>query len=80
MKRYSNFEQIDQDLKYLRLKSRIDMEQVRLSINTSKETFKETFSPVNVIASALASIIKRAFILKVVDKLIGIKPVKKSDY
>ncbi|MCG2417500.1 DUF6327 family protein [Aequorivita sp. F47161] len=80
MKRYTTFEEIDRDLKYLRLKSQIDLEEVKLGLNQSKETMSETFSPINLIASTLGSIIKKAFVLKVVDKLIGIKPVKKKEY
>jgi len=80
MKRYTTFEEIDRDLKYLRLKSQIDLEEVKLGLNQSKETLNETFSPINIIASTVGSILKKAFALKVVDKLIGIKPVKKKDY
>lgn len=80
MKRYTTFEEIDRDLKYLRLKSQIDLEEVKLGLNQSKETLNETFSPINIIASTVGSILKKAFVLKVVDKLIGIKPVKKKDY
>ena len=80
MKRYTTFEEIDRDLKYLRLKSQIDLEEVKLGLNQSKVTLNETFSPINIIASTVGSILKKAFVLKVVDKLIGIKPVKKKDY
>ena len=80
MKRYTNFEEIDQDLKYLRLKSKIDLEEMKIGFYNSKVTLKETFSPVTFIANTIGSIIKKTFILKVVDKLIGIKPVKKKDY
>lgn len=76
MKRYTTFEEIDRDLKYLRLKSQIDFEEVKLGFIKSKETAKESFSPMNLIASTASSIIKKAFVLKVVDKLIGIKTVK----
>jgi hypothetical protein len=80
MKRYTTFEEIDRDLKYLRLKSQIDLEEVKLGLSQSRETISEAFSPINLVANALGSIIKRAFVLKVVDKLIGIKPVKKKEY
>ena len=80
MKRYTTFNEIDRDLKYLRLKSQIDLEEVKLGLNESKETISETFSPINLIAETLGAIIKKAFVLKVVDKLIGIKTVKKKDY
>jgi hypothetical protein len=80
MKRYTTFDEIDRDLKYLRLKSQIDLEEVRMGLNTSKDIISETFSPMNLIANTVGSIVKKAFVLKVVDKLIGIKPVKKKDY
>ncbi len=80
MKRYTTFDEIDRDLKYLRLKSQIDLEEVKLGLHNSKETLGETFSPINLIANTLGAIIKKAFVLKVVDKLIGIKPVKKKNY
>ncbi|QQX77624.1 MULTISPECIES: DUF6327 family protein [Aequorivita] len=80
MKRYTTFEEIDRDLKYLRLKSQIDLEEVKLGLNQSKENLSETFSPINLIASTVGSILKKAFVLKVVDKLIGIKPVKEKNY
>ena len=71
MKRYTNFEEIDQDLKYLRLKSKIDMEEMKIGIHKAKLTLKETFSPIPFIANTVGSILKKAFVLKVVDKLIG---------
>jgi hypothetical protein len=80
MKRYTTFDEIDRDLKYLRLKSQIDLEEVKLGLNESKQTISETFSPINMIVGTVGAIIKKAFVLKVVDKLIGIKPVKKKDY
>lgn len=80
MKRYTTFKEIDKDLKYLRLKSQIDFEQMKLEIKQGKETISETFSPINLIASTVGSIVKKAFVLKVVDKIIGIKPVKKEEY
>ncbi len=70
MKRYSTFEEIDRDLKYLRLKSQINLEEVKLGLNQSKESVNETLSPVNLIAETLGPIIKKAFVLKLVDKLI----------
>lgn len=77
MKSYTSFDEIDRDLKFLRLKSKIDLEQVKLDINTSKEIMVETFSPVNLIANLAASIIKKAFFLRVVDKLLGINSDKR---
>ena len=72
MKRYTHFEEIDKDLKFLRLKSRIDKEQIKISFRESKEIVHETFSPLNLIADFAGSMIKKAFLLRVVDKIIGI--------
>lgn len=80
MKRYTTFDEIDRDLKYLHLKSQIDLEEMKMGLQETKDTVSETFSPINLIANTVGSIIKKAFVLKVVDKLIGIKPVKKKDY
>ncbi len=80
MKRYTTFKEIDRDLKYLRLKSQIDLEEVKLGLNEGKETISEAFSPINIIVSTLGSILKKAFVYKIVDKLIGIKKVKNEDY
>lgn len=80
MKRYTTFEEINRDLRYLRLKSQIDLEEVKLDLKESKEILNETFSPINIIVGTVGSILKKAFVLKMVDKLIGIKPVKKKDY
>ena len=80
MKRYTTFKEIDRDLKYLRLKSQIDLEEVKLGLNEGKETISEAFSPINIIVSKLGSILKKAFVYKIVDKLIGIKKVKNEDY
>ena len=80
MKRYTTFKEIDRDLKYLRLKSQIDLEEVKLGLNEGKETISEAFSTINIIVSTLGSILKKAFVYKIVDKLIGIKKVKNEDY
>jgi len=80
MKRYTTFEEIDKDLKYLRLKSQIDLEEVKLGLNRSRDSIRESFSPINLVANTVGSILKKAFVLKMVDKLIGIKPVKKKEY
>ena len=50
MKRYTTFEEIDRDLKYLKLKSEIDKEELKLGVNNTKESFKDSFSPLNMIA------------------------------
>ncbi len=72
MKHYTSFEEIETDLKYLRLKSKIDKEEFKLSIRNAKDTISETFSPINLIAGTVGAFIKRAFYLKVVNKIFGL--------
>ncbi len=79
MKQYTTFEEIDRDLKYLKLKSKIDLEEVKLGFTHTKESFSDSFSPINFVASTAGSIIKKAFILKMVEKIVGIATVKKKD-
>lgn len=80
MKQYGTFEEIDRDIKYLRLKSQINLEEVKLGLHNSKKVLSDTFSPINIITSTIGSILKNAFVFKMVDKLVGIKPVKKKEY
>jgi len=79
MRRYTSFEQIDQDLKYLKLKSQIDKEELKLHFNLSKDKLKDTLSPINIIANTVGAIIKKTLILKIVDKILGITKVKKVE-
>ncbi len=79
MKQYTTFEEIDRDLKYLKLKSKIDLEEVKLGFTQTKESFTHSLSPVNFIASTAGSIMKKAFVLKMVEKIVGIATVKKKD-
>ena len=72
MKRYTTFEEIDRDLKYLRLKSKIDKEETKLSLQYAKGSLNEVFSALGVIVGALGSIAAVAFIFKMVGKLVGI--------
>ncbi|WP_203295117.1 DUF6327 family protein [Luteirhabdus pelagi] len=75
MRIYTNFDEIDRDLRYLKLQSQINKEEVKLTLNETKETL----SPLGIVTNIIGSIAKKAFILKAVDKLIGMKKVKKED-
>lgn len=72
MKVYKSFEQIEHDLKILKLQQQIDEEQLKLSINDSKAAF----SPVSLIAGTFGAIVQKAVVLKAVNKILGIKKVK----
>lgn len=70
MKRYTSFDQIDRDLKYLRLKSQVDFEQVKMGIHDTQTTFKESLSPMNLIGGLVGAVVKKAFLLKVFNKVV----------
>lgn len=80
MRKYTSFVEIERDLKYLRLKSRIEKEELKLGFSNAKQTISKTLSPVGLITNTLGAIVKSAVVYKAVDYLIGIKPVKKEEY
>ncbi|MBT8296016.1 MAG: hypothetical protein KJO51_06335 [Gramella sp.] len=71
MRVYSSFDEIDKDLKILKLQTEIDKEEIKLSIDQTKESL----SPVSIIGSTIGSIIQKALVLKAVSKIIGVKRV-----
>ncbi|WP_378186071.1 DUF6327 family protein [Aquimarina sp. W85] len=73
MKIYTSFEEINRDLKFLKLQKEINLEEIKISYHTTKENFS-VFKTVGNIAGAIA---KKAFVLKAVNKMLGITRVKK---
>jgi hypothetical protein len=71
MKEYSSFKEIDRDLKILKLQIKIDQEEIKLNI----ERTKSAMSPLSLMGSMAGSILQKAFILKAVTKLTGLKKV-----
>jgi len=71
MKEYSSFKEIDRDLKILKLQTKIDQGEIKLNI----ERTKSALSPLSLAGSMVGSIIQKAFILKAVTKLTGLKKV-----
>lgn len=67
MREYKNFEEIDRDLKLLKLQQEIDKERIILSYNRTKESV----SPKNLLKSAAGSLLKNAIIFKGVTKVLG---------
>lgn len=67
MREYKNFEEIDRDLKLLKLQQEIDKEKVILSYNRTKESI----SPKNILKSAAGSLLKNAIIFKATTKVLG---------
>ena len=72
MRIYSSFDEIDKDLKILELQTEIDKEEIKLSLDQTKEQL----SPMSLIGSTVGSVIQKALILKAVSKITGIKKVK----
>lgn len=60
MKVYRTFEEIDHDLKVLKLQGEIDKEQVKLGI----ARIKEDFSPVQMAGSIVSSVARKVVMLK----------------
>ncbi|SDR92127.1 DUF6327 family protein [Christiangramia echinicola] len=74
MRIYSSFEEIDKDLKILKLQTEIDKEEIKLSIDQTKQSL----SPVSLAGSIIGSIMQKALVLKAVSKIIGVKKVVAS--
>ncbi|RFN59188.1 DUF6327 family protein [Marixanthomonas ophiurae] len=79
MKRYTTFDEIDRDLKYLKLKSEIDKEELKLSVSDTKTSIKDSFSPLNLIASMIGSIAQKALVVKIANSILGVKKVKEVE-
>tara|TARA_R110002020_G_scaffold288220_3_gene503696 strand:- start:570 stop:797 length:228 start_codon:yes stop_codon:yes gene_type:complete len=75
MKVYTSFDEINRDLKILKLQQQIDQEEVKFKLNT----IKSSLSPVGLVANIAGAIAEKAFVLKMVNKLLGIKKVKKVE-
>ncbi|HEY9185502.1 MAG TPA: DUF6327 family protein [Salegentibacter sp.] len=71
MRVYNSFEDIDRDLKILKLQTEIDKEEIKLSI----EQAKKSISPLSIAGSIAGSILEKALVLKAVTKLTGLKRV-----
>lgn len=72
MKRYSNFKEIDKDLKFLRLKSKINLEEVRLGLYSAQEEVKEAISPMNLLSNALGTFAKSTLVGGILDRITGL--------
>ncbi|HKJ48503.1 MAG TPA: DUF6327 family protein [Christiangramia sp.] len=74
MRIYSSFEEIDKDLKILKLQTEIDKEEIKLSVDQTKQSL----SPLSLVGSVVGSIMQKALVLKAVSKIIGVKKVVAS--
>ncbi|MDT0651254.1 DUF6327 family protein [Autumnicola edwardsiae] len=68
-KRYTSYDQIDRDLKIMKLQTDIDKEEVKLSI----DQVKSNVSPASIASDLFGSMIQKALILKAISKIFGIK-------
>ncbi len=75
IKIYSTFDEINKDLKILKLQREIDREQIKLDMNA----FRSGVTPIAAVASTVGAIAKKAFVVKLTNKIFGIKKVKKVD-
>jgi len=69
MRVYNNFKEMDRDLRYLKLQQQVHQETIKLQIND----VKESLSAVSMLSHIIGSITKKAVVLKVVKKLLGLK-------
>ncbi|AVR44836.1 hypothetical protein C7S20_05905 [Christiangramia fulva] len=69
MRTYTNFDEIDKDLKILKLQTEIDKEEIKLSV----DQVKSNLSPVSLLGGTVGAIIQKAIVLKAVSKIFGIK-------
>lgn len=69
MRVYNSFDEMDRDLRYLKLQQQVHQETMKLQVNE----VKESFSAVSILSNIVGSIAKKAVVLKVVNKLIGLK-------
>lgn len=75
MRVYSSFEEIDKDLKILKLQTEIDKEEIKLSLDQTKDKM----SPMSIAGSIVGSVIQKLLVLKAVSKISGIKGIKKKE-
>ena len=76
MREYSSFEQIEHDLKILKLNRQISEEEVRLNMNGAKNGMSAGFSPVSSISSLVGSLLQKALVAKLLSSIFGYKRVK----
>ena len=67
MRRYSNFEEVNKDLRMLQLQSEINKEELKLHFNETKESL----SPGNLIAGMVGTISTGAILFKLLTPIAG---------
>ena len=69
MRVYNSFDEIDNDLRYLKLQQQVQQEMMKLQVNE----VKDRLSAVSILTNIISSIAKKAVVLKVVNKFLGLK-------
>ena len=69
MREYSTFEEIDKDLKILKLQTEIDKEEIKLSLGQTKENLRVK----SLFKSSLNSVAQKILSLKAVGKILGVE-------
>ena len=69
MRQYSSFEEIDRDLKILKLQTQIDMEEAKITV----DEVKDSIAPKKLIGGAAGALVQKALVLKALGKIFGIK-------
>lgn len=71
MREYSSFDEVDRDLKILKLQALIDKEELKMSYGRIKHNLR----PISLAGSVASSIARNAIVVKAVAKLSDIKKV-----
>lgn len=66
MKIYTSFEELDKDIKVLKLEKEISKEEIKLNFNS----IKDDFSFLNVVGKTASSVIQKALTFKLIRNLI----------
>lgn len=74
MRQYRNFDEIDRDLKLLKLQQDIAVEEISLNVNRTKESLK----PMVIIKNLAGNVFKSAMIFKTTNKLLSVITKKKA--
>ena len=74
MRQYSNFNEIDRDLKLLKLQQDIAKEEISLNVNRTKESLK----PMAIVKTLAGTVLKSAMVFKTVNKLLSVITKKKA--
>mgnify|MGYP001475275170 CR=1 FL=1 len=76
MRVYSSFEEIDKDLKILKLQTEIDKEEIKLSLDQTRENLKFK----SLVKSSLSSVAQKILSLKAVGKILGVENTDNTIY